>query len=232
MDEGVDDGKGITEEFWSKGVTDDAKMMWRVGSRGVTFLAALLLPKTGFKVVDIAVGVLTMLIPLLVIETQRAYSKFSPGFLAWVIRISVFASGVAMASLGLVVYFGVVMPLVSAVGMLFFQQSASLQVQGHRGMEQVGFWWMAAVTGFAVMYAVVKNFRETKVFEIVYHLPRNGVRRLMQERPLRASDWPMFVWFELCVLIVSFLYTLMASQAALLVVNGTQQVLMLFGISL
>lgn len=232
MDEGVDDGKGITEEFWSKGVTDDAKMMWRVGSRGVTFLAALLLPKTGFKVVDIAVGVLTMLIPLLVIETQRAYSKFSPGFLAWVIRISVFASGVAMASLGLVVYFGVVMPLVSAVGMLFFQQSASLQVQGHRGMEQVGFWWMAAVTGFAVMYAVVKNFRETKVFEIVYHLPRNGVRQLMQERPLRASDWPMFVWFELCVLIVSFLYTLMASQAALLVVDGTQQVLMLFGISL
>lgn len=232
MDEGVDDGKGITEEFWSKGVTDDAKMMWRVGSRGVTFLAALLLPKTGFKTVDIGVGVLTMLIPLLVIETQRAYSKFSPGFLAWVIRISVFASGVAMASLGLVVYFGVVMPLVSAVGMLFFQQSASLQVQGHRGMEQVGFWWMAAVTGFAVMYAVVKNFRETKVFEIVYHLPRNGVRQLMQERPLRASDWPMFVWFELCVLIVSFLYTLMASQAALLVVDGTQQVLMLFGISL
>ncbi|WP_210713494.1 hypothetical protein [Pseudomonas sp. MWU349] len=232
MDEGVDDGKGITEEFWSKGVTDDAKMMWRVGSRGVTFLAALLLPKTGFKTVDIGVGVLTMLIPLLVIETQRAYSKFSPGFLAWVIRISVFASGVAMASLGLVVYFGVVMPLVSAVGMLFFQQSASLQFQGHRGMEQVGFWWMAAVTGFAVMYAVVKNFRETKVFEIVYHLPRNGVRQLMQERPLRASDWPMFVWFELCVLIVSFLYTLMASQAALLVVDGTQQVLMLFGISL
>lgn len=232
MDEGVDDGKGITEEFWSKGVTDDAKMMWRVGSRGVTFLAALLLPKTGFKTVDIGVGVLTMLIPLLVIETQRAYSKFSSGFLAWVIRISVFASGVAMASLGLVVYFGVVMPLVSAVGMLFFQQSASLQFQGHRGMEQVGFWWMAAVTGFAVMYAVVKNFRETKVFEIVYHLPRNGVRQLMQERPLRASDWPMFVWFELCVLIVSFLYTLMASQAALLVVNGTQQVLMLFGISL
>lgn len=232
MDEGVDDGKGITEEFWSKGVTDDAKMMWRVGSRGVTFLAALLLPKTGFKTVDIGVGVLTMLIPLLVIETQRAYSKFSPGFLAWVIRISVFASGVAMASLGLVVYFGVVMPLVSAVGMLFFQQSASLQFQGHRGMEQVGFWWMAAVTGFAVMYAVVKNFRETKVFEIVYHLPRNGVRQLMQERPLRASDWPMFVWFELCVLIASFFYTLMASQAALLVVDGTQQVLMLFGISL
>lgn len=232
MDEGSDDGKGITEEFWSKGVTDDAKMMWRVGSRGVTFLAALLLPKTGFKTVDIGVGVLTMLIPLLVIETQRAYSKFSPGFLAWVIRISVFASGVAMASLGLVVYFGVVMPLVSAVGMLFFQQSASLQVEGHRGMEQVGFWWMAAVTGFAVMYAVVKNFRETKVFEIVYHLPRNGVRQLMQERPLRASNWPMFVWFELCVLIVSFFYTLMASQAALLVVDGTQQVLMLFGISL
>ncbi|QEN50992.1 hypothetical protein CLA18_14315 [Pseudomonas protegens] len=232
MDDGMDDGKGITEEFWSKGVTDDAKMMWRVGSRGVTFLAALLLPKTGFKVVDIAVGVLTMLIPLLVIETQRAYSKFSPGFLAWVIRISVFASGVAMASLGLVVYFGVVMPLVSAVGMHFFQQSASLQSQGQSGVELIGFWWMAAVTGFAVVYAVFKNFRETKVFEIVYHLPRNGVRQLMQERPLRASNWPMFVWFELCVLIASFFYTLMASQAALLVVDGTQQVLMLFGISL
>ncbi|WP_409283550.1 hypothetical protein [Pseudomonas protegens] len=54
----------------------------------------------------------------------------------------------------------------------------------------------------------------------------------MQGRPLRARDWPMFVWFELCVLITSFLYTFMASQAALLVVDGTQQVLMSFGISL
>ncbi|MGC5700910.1 hypothetical protein J4P02_11990 [Pseudomonas sp. NFXW11] len=226
----MDDGKGITEEFWSKSVSDDAKMMWRVGSRGVTFLAALLLPKTGFKAVDIGVGVLTMLIPLLVIETQRAYSKFSPGFLAWVIRISVFASGVAMASLGLVIYFGIVIPLVSAVGIPFFQQSVSYQPQGQNAVERVAFWWIAGATGFAVVYAVFKNFRETQVFEIVYHLPRNGVRQLMQQRPMRASNWPMFVWFELCVLIVSFLYTSMASQAALLVVDGVRQVITLFAI--
>ena len=226
----MDDGKGITEEFWSKGVSDDAKMMWRVGSRGVTFLMALLLPKTGFRAVDIGVGVLTMLIPLLVIETQRAYSKFSPGFLGRVIRLSVFATGVAMASLGLVVYFGVVMPVVSAVGIHFFQQSASFQQQGQDGVEVVGFWWMAAVTGGAVVYAVFKNFRETQVFEIVYHKPRSGVRQLMQERPLRVSNWPMFIWFELCVLIASFLYTLMASRAALLVVDGAHQVLRLLGI--
>ncbi|ERO60776.1 hypothetical protein [Pseudomonas piscis] len=75
----MDDGKGITEEFWSKGVSDDAKMMWRVGSRGVTFLMALLLPKTGFRAVDIGVGVLTMLVPLLVIETQRPIRNFLPG---------------------------------------------------------------------------------------------------------------------------------------------------------
>ncbi|MGZ0700917.1 hypothetical protein [Pseudomonas piscis] len=226
----MDDGKGITEEFWSKGVSDDAKMLWRVGSRGVTFLMALLLPKTGFRAVDIGVGVLTMLIPLLVIETQRAYSKFSPKFLDRVIRLSVFATGVAMASLGLVVYFGVVMPVVSTVGIHFFQQSASFQLPGQDGVEVAGFWWMAAVTGCAVVYAVFKNFRETQVFEIVYHKPRSGVRQLMQDRPLRVSNWPMFVWFELCVLIASFLYTLMASRAALLVVDGSRQVLRALGI--
>ncbi|UCZ86070.1 hypothetical protein LGQ10_07135 [Pseudomonas sp. L5B5] len=226
----MDDGKGITEDFWSKGVSDDAKMLWRVGSRGVTFLMALLLPKTGFRAVDIGVGVLTMLIPLLVIETQRAYSKFSPKFLDRVIRLSVFATGVAMASLGLVVYFGVVMPVVSTVGIHFFQQSASFQLPGQDGVEVAGFWWMAAVTGCAVVYAVFKNFRETQVFEIVYHKPRSGVRQLMQDRPLRVSNWPMFVWFELCVLIASFLYTLMASRAALLVVDGSRQVLRLLGI--
>lgn len=226
----MDDGKGITEDFWSKGVSDDAKMLWRVGSRGVTFLMALLLPKTGFRAVDIGVGVLTMLIPLLVIETQRAYSKFSPKFLDRVIRLSVFATGVAMASLGLVVYFGVVMPVVSTVGIHFFQQSASFQLQGQDGVEVAGFWWMAAVTGCAVVYAVFKNFRETQVFEIVYHKPRSGVRQLMQDRPLRVSNWPMFVWFELCVLIASFLYTLMASRAALLVVDGSRQVLRALGI--
>ncbi|RBJ86180.1 hypothetical protein C3L29_003720 [Pseudomonas sp. MWU12-2534b] len=232
MDDGVDDGKGITEEFWSKGVTDDAKMMWRVGSRGVTFLAALLLPKTGFKVVDIAVGVLTMLIPLLVIETQRAYSKFSPGFLAWVVRISVFASGVAMASLGLVIYAWVVGPVVSVVGLAFFQQAVSLGGHGNKGVALFVFWCIAIFTAMGVIHAVIKQFREMKIFELVYHLPRNRMEWLMQGRPLRARDWPMFVWFELCVLITSFLYTFMASQAALLVVDGTQQVLMSFGISL
>ncbi|MCO7573808.1 hypothetical protein NJH78_27825 [Pseudomonas chlororaphis] len=232
MDDGVDDGKGITEEFWSKGVTDDAKMMWRVGSRGVTFLAALLLPKTGFKVVDIAVGVLTMLIPLLVIETQRAYSKFSPGFLAWVVRISVFASGVAMASLGLVIYAWVVGPVVSVVGLTFFQQAVSLGGHGNKGVALFVFWCIAIFTAMGVIHAVIKQFREMKIFELVYHLPRNRMEWLMQGRPLRASDWPMFVWFELCVLITSFLYTFMASQAALLVVDGTQQVLMSSGISL
>ncbi|WP_242553925.1 hypothetical protein [Pseudomonas protegens] len=228
----MDDGKGITEEFWSKAVTDDAKMMWRVGSRGVTFLAALLLPKTGFKVVDIAVGVLTMLIPLLVIETQRAYSKFSPGFLAWVVRISVFASGVAMASLGLVIYAWAVGPVVSVVGLAFFQQTVSLGGYGNKGVEFVVFWCIAIVTAMGVIHAVIKQFRELKIFELVYHLPRNRMEWLMQGRPLRASDWPMFVCFELCVLITSFLYTLVASRAALLVVDGTQQVLMSFGISL
>ncbi|MGE8354097.1 MAG: hypothetical protein ACN6P5_26555 [Pseudomonas protegens] len=228
----MDDGKGITEAFWSKGVTDDGKMLWRVGSRGMTFLAALLLPRTGFKGVDIAVGVLTMLIPLLVIETQRAYSKFSPDFLAWVIRACVFASGIAMSCLGLLIYFGIVLPLVSGIGMYFFQQGTSLNGHQQNAVELVGFWWMAGVTVVALMFAVVSNFRETKIFEIVYHLPRSKVEELMVGRPLRASNWPMFVWFELSVLVVSCLYTFMAAQAALLVVNGSQQMLGLFDIRL
>ena len=225
MDEGMDDGKGITEEFWSKGVTDDAKMLWRLGSRGMTFLAALLLPRTGFKGVDIAVGVLTMLIPLLVIETQRAYSKFSPGFLARVIRACVFASGIATACLGLLIYFGIVLPLVSGIGLHFFQQSLSLNQIQHTTVQLMMFWWMAGVTGVALVYSVVSNFRQTKIFQIVYHLPRNKVQELMCGRPLRASNWPMFVWFELSVLVVSCLYTFMAAQTALLVVNGLHQVL-------
>ncbi|NBF04944.1 hypothetical protein GV819_21900 [Pseudomonas sp. Fl5BN2] len=228
----MDDGKGITEEFWSKTVTDDAKMMWRVGSRGVTFLMALLLPKTGFNAVDIGVGVLTMLIPLLVIETQRAYSKFSPGFLAWVIRISVFASGVAMASLGLVIYFGIVVPVVSLVGVVFFQQAAGSNGLGHSVLEPLGYWWVAAVTTLVVMYSLLENFRKMKVLQHTYHLPREQMMWLMQARPMRARNWSTFAGFEACVLVSSFCYTFLASLAVLLMMDGSRQVLTLFGIGL
>ncbi|WP_198918645.1 hypothetical protein [Pseudomonas chlororaphis] len=228
----MDDGKGITEVFWSKEVSDDAKMMWRVGSRGVTFLAALMLPKTGFKAVDILVAVLTMLIPLLVIETHRAYSKFSPGFLAWVIRVCVIGSSVAMACLGLLFYFGIVVPLVSQVAVFFFQQSVGFGEHQRGSLALIQLWLFAGVTATAVAVAVIKNFRETKFFELVYHLPRDKVKWVMTDRPMRAGNWPMFVWFELCVLVVSFLYTLMASRVVVLVVDGSQQMMALFEISL
>jgi hypothetical protein len=225
----MDDGKGITEAFWSTKVSDDAKMLWRVGSRGVTFLAALLLPKTGLQVLDIVVAVLTALIPLLVIETHRAYSKFSPGFLARVIKVCVNGTSLALACLGLVVYAGVVAPVVSAMATLFFlEHVSSFDVQGQAPMVLIHYWLFAGATAFAVVYAVLNNFRELKIVELVYHLPRAQVERLMRARPLRASNWLEFAGFELCVLIASFFYTLMVSQAVVLLLDGFGQLLMLF----
>lgn len=223
----MDDGKGITEEFWSKTVSDDAKMLWRVGSRGVTFLAALLLPKTGLQVLDIVVAVLTALIPLLVIETHRAYSKFSPGFLTRVIKVCVNGTSIALACLGLVVYAAIVAPVVSGVGKMFFMEY-SRTFNAHEPAAQVRYWLFFGATVFAVVFAVLKNFRELKIVELVYHLPRAQVERLMKARPLRASNWLEFAGFELCVLIASFFYTLMVSQAVVLLVDGFGQLLKLF----
>lgn len=225
----MDDGKGITEAFWSQQVSDDAKMLWRVGSRGITFLAALLLPKTGLKALDISVAVLTALIPLLVIETHRAYSKFSPGFLAAVIRVCVNGTSLAVACLGLLIYIGVVAPVVSAIGSVFFLEGVrSFNGQGAGPLEQVFLGVFAVVVLLAVVVAVLRNFRELNIFELVYRLPRAQVEWLMTQRPMRASNWGMFVWFELCVLIASFVYTLTVSKAAVLLVEGFRQVLALF----
>jgi hypothetical protein len=86
----------------------------------------------------------------------------------------------------------------------------------------------AVVVLLAVVVAVLRNFRELNIFELVYRLPRAKVEWLMTQRPMRASNWGMFVWFELCVLIASFVYTLTVSKAAVLLVEGFRQVLALF----
>lgn len=218
----MDDGKGITEVFWSRQVNDDAKMMWRVASRGVTFLAALLLPKTGLAGLDIGVAVLTALIPLLIIETQRAYSKFSPRFLAWVIATCVNSTSVAVACLGLLVYIGVVVPVVSVVLTVYI---GSVTFSGQQAVEA----WFIRLSLIAVaVFAVVSHFRELKIPRLIYHLPRERVDWLMRCRPLRASCWLEFAGFELCVLVLSFFFTLMVSQSALLLVEGYRQVVTLW----
>jgi len=186
---------------------------------------------TGLKVLDISVAVLTALIPLLVIETHRAYSKFSPGFLAAVIRICVNGTSVAVACLGLLIYIGVIVPVVSAVGSVFFLEGVRRFGQGPASLEQVFFGVFAVATLLAMVFAVLKNFRKLSIFELVYRLPRFQVEWVMTQRPMRASNWGMFVWFELCVLIASFVYTLTVSQAAVLLMDGFKQVLAGFQVS-
>jgi hypothetical protein len=223
----MDDGKGITEAFWSTKVSDDAKMKWRVASRGITFAMALLLPRTPFRWLDILVAMLTMVIPLLVIEAHRAYSKLSPRFLSQVIRCCALGSSFATACLGGVFYFFGFLPFISGVATDLLLMSlgswgseAGTEATIHKTL-------LAGATLLSALYLVIIVFHESRYLHLCYHFPQKTVEKIMAKRPWRTHHWWQFVSFEGGVLVASFVFIALVAEAATVAIYGSR---LMFGI--
>ena len=198
---------GITEPCWAT-LPEDKRLFWKFFSRGVGLLAACFISKTDYPIIDWSLTALTAVFLLLVIETQRSYSRFSPR-----LRKNCVRAAILMGS-GAIAIFGIALIAQVGAGIIltaFKDMFVNPKAQQASELAQV---ITVAVFVIASSTAIMRVTRQVGIEELIYRLPLSGLKKLfIHDRP-KTTSLPMFAYFELSILLVAFVY---ASSVANLV---------------
>ena len=163
-------------------------------------MAAFFVAKTGIDIIDKMIMVFTAVLPMLITESQRSYSRFSS-----VLGKRIVKACIALATFG-----------ISFIGLSFFLQAglASFsQVYLSNVLPQIHSakpWWYGAVYLAVLMVAtpiaMFRVFHGTQYWDLIYHVPRRRLIRLLVGRKYKTDHFFLFAHFELSVLALSFVY--------------------------
>ncbi|MCW5651754.1 MAG: hypothetical protein KIS62_18565 [Ramlibacter sp.] len=170
-------------------------MCWKLVVWAITMMGALFVGTTGLFYFDKVVGGLASLAALLVIESQRNFGKWSPRFRKIVLRAAINLPAIAGALLGLLFFVGFFYSLIASV-------SRDLPAASSSNLAIV----LVTVFG-GVGYAIFKTYRDLQMEEISFSLPRIELRKLLVDRPFVAKSPYEFVFFELMVAAVAWLFS-------------------------
>jgi hypothetical protein len=197
---------GVTEEYW-RTLNEDERIYWRLFTRGLTLVLSLVIVRTGWKYVDWIIASLMTVLPMLIIDSQRAYSKISRPLRRLITKVAIRTGSWLVATLG-VIYIA--------------PQTLAAIFNGTGGMVKpierlsMGNEYIAAAI-FLVLFAlvlrsVIKCLRQLGYEELIFQLPRRILIDVMVRRrrsPVR--NFHEFAKFELQVLMGSLMYTATAS---------------------
>lgn len=202
---------GITEEYWGI-MSEDRKLCWELFTRALAIAAAWFVAKTGVMVVDCIIGVLTAYTPLLVIRSQRSFRKYSKAGRKRLAGAVVFLGSTGAAVLGLL-YFGIA--FLSAVFQTYATEIAPLK---HHPDSFGGIFMLGAFL-IAGPIAGVKVWRDLKLSEIIFALPKLLLKRLLLQRKYVADAFLAFAHFELTVQGLAFVYASVCAQIVKVYLN-------------
>ncbi|NVM80001.1 hypothetical protein FHW83_005845 [Duganella sp. SG902] len=211
--------RGVTEEFWSE-QKEDFKLYWSLASKAVAgILGFFVVTKTGFGWIDTIVSVFATGVPLLIIASQRALSKYPPLLRRRITRYSLCATLAAVTALGVGFYLaviyglitGVVKSLPSLVGSDF---SPSLTtVMNAPGALNPDF--IQNAIGFlncfivlvSLVAAIFNSFRALQIEELIHWAPKRGLFKYLVRRKVKAQDMLMFAGFEFGIIMTSIMFS-------------------------
>lgn len=78
--------------------------------------------------------------------------------------------------------------------------------------NKIGFLVFVAVFAVCGFIAMVRFFKDLAFEELIYHLPRQQLKRLLVYKLFKASCFALFAWFEITVILVGFLYVNTAAE--------------------
>lgn len=195
---------GVTEEYWSA-LNEDHRFKWKLFNRAITFAGALIVTKTGLNYADWVLAAVAALLPMLLIESQRSYRRFSSRLRKQIIRVFLSLGTWCLVVLGMAFFIQV--GLISTVN-VFISMVGSSQA----AVDKVSP--LALVLIFAVcgVVAMVRVFKELGFWELIYHLPRRQLKKLLVYKIFKADCFALFAWFEITVILVGFLYVNTAAE--------------------
>lgn len=204
--------QGITEPCWSS-LSEDHRVSWKYFSRVVAITGALFVTKTGSPYIDWSLGALTAIFLVIVIETQRSYSRLSPRFRKHSVRVAISLGSWGVAVLGVALFSQV--GLVSAATVLSNEVLPTLNGSSSPLTRAI----MVCAFLVAVPIALIRSFRQLRFEELIYTLPRNGLIRLLVFKKTKAASFPLFAYMELSALLACLMYASSVAEIAKAVMN-------------
>jgi hypothetical protein len=191
--------KGITEDFWNS-FSEDGRLYWKIFSRCVALFATVLISKTGVASLDWALAFWAAFGSMLVIESQRSYSRYSPKLRKRVVRAVVVLGTWSVALLGVAVF---LQASVVAVGQVFLSEISPLLSVAK---SKVFIAAICVASAIAVYRALKDVFQRLEIKRLIFDMPNQGLRWLLVKRPWKAVALPFFIYFEFVTLVVCYLF--------------------------
>lgn len=190
---------GITEPFWTT-LSEDQRIIWKFSSRAIGIALALLVVKTGRPYLDWCIATVTAIFFMIAIETQRSYSKLNPRLRKACIRVIIFMGTWGIAVLG-IAYFSQAVLL--ACAQVFANEiSPNIGPDGSRPSAYI----LVLAFLFAMPVAIIRVFRQLRITELIYHLPRQGLKNLFMHRLHKATSFSTFAHAELVLMLICLMY--------------------------
>jgi len=203
---------GITEACWSA-LSEDRRVSWKYFSRIVAIIGAFFITKTENSYIDWSLTTLTAIFLVIVIETQRSYSRLSPKFRKRSVRVAISLGSWGITVLGIAMFLQA--GLLSAVTVLSNEIIPSLN-RSSNPMTQIIILGSFIV---ALPIALIRTFRELRIKELIYTLPRNGLKQLLVFKQPQATSFPLFAYMELSTLLVCLVYASSVAEIAKVVMR-------------
>lgn len=191
---------GITESYWAS-LTEDQKIKWKLLSRILTFVGALAVTKTGVYYIDWAIAACATAFSFLLIESQRSYARYSVSMRKKLVRISIVFGGMCVLFAGLI-YFSQV-AIFSVASTYVSMPPPNVEGRFHELKRAI----YILIFIFAGVFAIIKVFRDLNVMELIYHLPRRTMIRLLVHKEFQLEGLPGFACFELGVILATICYS-------------------------
>lgn len=190
---------GLTETIWTK-LPEEKKLFWRYFARFAGFIGGYFVLKTGNFYFDLILGLLTTLFLIIVIETQRSYSKISPAIRKKSLRVAIKLGSSGILVLGIAFFF-----------QEFLLATASVWIRDVSPALKNGVSVLVQITVLlcfvaAIPLALVRFIRELNVRELIYDFPLRGMKQLLVYKGKKADSFQLFVVLELSALVICLLY--------------------------
>lgn len=198
---------GVTEPYWEK-LSEDDRLYWRITSRAVGIVGAFFVNKSGNHYLDWTLTALTAAFYLFFVDTQRSYSKLSPVLRKRCIRIAITLGSHGPAALGIALYVQIAL---ASVGQVFATEIAPGVMTSNYMASKI-----FVVTAFliATPVAIIRVFRQLQLEQLIYHVPRQVLKRILVHKSMSATSFETFAHIELSVLGACLIYASIFSELA------------------
>ena len=145
---------------------------------------------------------------MIVIETQRSYSRLRPSFRKLNIRIAIGLGSWGIALLGVAIFSHAAI----AAGATVLATDVLPVLRRSSNVLTQSVTLLAFLIALSV--AVVRTFRKLNVKELVCNLPRNGLKQLLVHKKPKATSFVLFAYMELSALLVCLVYASSVAEVA------------------